>query len=134
MYKITIYLLVFFINFSMATPIFITTSENYKINRGELVNNRIQNIINTDPYQQTLNYLIESKNKVDVYNIGNDASGTHCHKTHAYNCRLIESYPSLQRIKVSENLDAKEHMKRFFKSLKPSVFIRLKSMLKRVMT
>lgn len=69
-----------------------------------------------------------------VYNIGNDASGTHCHKTQAYNCRLIESYPRLQRIKVSENLDAKEHMKRFFKSLKPSVFIRLKSMLKRVMT
>ena len=32
----------------------------------------IQNIINTDPYQQTLNYLIESKNKVlTEYNLVN---------------------------------------------------------------
>ena len=68
-----------------------------------------------------------------VYNIGNDSSGTHCGETQVYNTGLVKHYQTLQRIKVFENLDAKEQIKCFFKSLRPSAFIKLKSMLKRAM-
>ena len=56
-----------------------------------------------------------------VRNIGLDATGVHCGMSHAFDVKLSEHPISVGNIPIAENLHARELIKVFFQSMRPSL-------------
>ncbi len=66
-----------------------------------------------------------------VNNIGNDNSGQHCETTDAYSTEVAQKPINLDDIPVAESLEAKEIIKSYYRSIKPSLFSRVVVRLKK---
>lgn len=67
-----------------------------------------------------------------VQNIGHDAEGTHCKgRTNAFTVKLNNRI-TFQKINIEEDTEARKMIEMFFASLKPSVFKKVISKLKRI--
>lgn len=66
-----------------------------------------------------------------VNNIGNDASGQHCEQTDVFDTHLSTSPIKLGGISIKENLEAKEIIKQYYRSIKPSLMTKIVSKVQR---
>lgn len=69
--------------------------------------------------------------KTLVQNIGADSSGTHCGSTNAYESEYSEKKIVVKDIPVEENKTARKEFERFFKTLRPGLFKRVRGKIKK---
>ncbi len=79
------------------------------------------------------NMLTLYPSKSLVFNIGNDASGTHTDDTRIFDVELNNKPFELKKIEVKENEEAFNEFKKFFKKSVKSPLSRIKILLKRLM-
>ena len=69
-----------------------------------------------------------------VHNIGNDCSGTHCETSSVYDTEITREPVRVEAIALQENLAARHAFKKFFRSLKPSLFQRVRRRFHQLLT